>query len=116
VIVRDTQMVHEQKSFENHCIKQFFEPSDAEFSCLTFKIMENGKKETQKKITNIQNEHGVWRGKKNEMQPLGLTARVYSRVGQTAALRTFSCGTLSFLKHYTFVLYFLFLLQSVEIL
>jgi len=32
------------------------------------------------------------------------------------ALRTFACGSLSFPKKYVFVFYFLFLLQSVQIL
>jgi len=32
------------------------------------------------------------------------------------APRTFACDSLSFLKNFIFVLYFLFLLQSVEIL
>ena len=41
---------------------------------------------------------------------------LYTRGGQTAALRTFAYGSLSFPKNYIFVLYFLFLLQSVEIL
>jgi len=46
----------------------------------------------------------------------------YGRGGQTAArephaaLRTFACGSLSFPKNYIFGFYFLFLLQSVEIL
>jgi len=47
---------------------------------------------------------------------------LYAKGGQTearethTALRTFACGSLSFLKNYIFVLYFLFLLPSVEIL
>jgi len=36
--------------------------------------------------------------------------------GQTATLRTFPCGSLSFPKIYIFVFYFLLVLQSVEIL
>jgi len=39
---------------------------------------------------------------------------VQTRGGQTAALRTFVCGSLSFPKNYIFI--FLFLLQSVKIL
>jgi len=30
---------------------------------------------------------------------------LYTRGGQTAAFRTFACGSLSFLKNYTFVFY-----------
>ena len=40
----------------------------------------------------------------------------YNKGGQTAALRTFACGFFSFPKNCVFVFYFLFLLQSVEIL
>jgi len=39
-----------------------------------------------------------------------------TRGGQTAALRTIACGSLSFSNIYMFAFYFLFLLQSVEIL
>jgi len=45
-----------------------------------------------------------------------ITARLLIRGGQTAALRTFACGSLSFPKMYIYVFYLLFLLQSVEIL
>jgi len=40
----------------------------------------------------------------------------YTRGGQTAALQTVACGSFSFPKKYVFVFYFLFLLQSVQIL
>jgi len=41
---------------------------------------------------------------------------LYSKCGQNAAIRIFACGPFSFPKMCTVVLYFLFLLQSVEIL
>ena len=45
-----------------------------------------------------------------------INAKKYSSGGQIAALRTSACGSLSFANNYIFVSYFLFLLQSVEIL